>query len=153
MSDFYDNHSTQRRDDRRRERRQQITGLQVVFVSILAIGLLLTINFSARIRRGQLLTDLKNEVQATVSSLQAQNARLQQTKTFSESDAAVAQWAHREGKMVRPGEVLVIPEPGAASIATPQPTRPATINTARSEPEVSTWELWWSLFFDTDPPG
>ena len=36
-----------------RARRQQVSGIQIVFASILAIGLLLTINFSARIRRGQ----------------------------------------------------------------------------------------------------
>lgn len=140
-----------RREDRRRERRQQITGVQVVFVSILAIGLLLTINFSARIRRGQVYTDLKVQVQGTLDALQQQNIQLRQELDFSKSDAAVAQWAHQDGKMVRPGEVLVIPVPGYNVILTPTPTRPALVD-ERPSPEVPTWELWWSLFFDGDPP-
>ncbi|MCB9438192.1 MAG: septum formation initiator family protein [Anaerolineales bacterium] len=140
-----------RREERRRERRQQITGVQVVFVSILAIGLLLTINFSARIRRGQVYTDLRNEVQGTLDALQQQNTDLRKELDFSKSDAAVAQWAHEDGKMVRPGEVLIIPVPGYNVIPTPTPTRSPVIDEGR-EPEVPVWQLWWSLFFDGDPP-
>lgn len=140
-----------RRDERRRDRRQQITGVQVVFVSILAIGLLLTINFSARIRRGQVYTDLKNQVQGTLDALQQQNIQLRQELDFTQSDASVARWAHQEGKMVRPGEVLVIPMPGFTTIPTPTPTRIPVEDDYR-EPEVPIWQLWWSLFFDSNPP-
>lgn len=153
MGDIYDDYNARKRDERRRERRQQITGFQVVFVSILAIGLLLTINFSARIRRSQLLGDVKGEVQATVAALQEQNVQLRRTVEFAQSDAAVAQWAHREGKMVREGEVLVIPIPGA-QLSTPVPSRtPVFIESSqRNEPEIPTWKLWWSLFFDGEAP-
>ncbi|NDJ86313.1 MAG: hypothetical protein GYB66_10535 [Chloroflexi bacterium] len=153
--DDYDYQERQRRE-RRRSRRQQITGMQVVFATILAIGLLLTINFSARIRRGQAYDDIKREVEGTIAALEAENLDLREEYDFAQSEAAVAQWAHREGKMVREGEILVIPIPGyqptisADAPSTPTPSPPQR---GPDEDEVPTWHLWWSLFFDSDPPG
>lgn len=154
MGQIYDEYGTRQREEPRRERRQKVSGIQVVFVAILAIGLLLTINFSARIRRSQVYTNLRGEVQATIDALQDENIRLKQDKEFAQSDASIAQWAHRDAKMVRPGEVLVIPIPGISPrpVATPTPT-PLPEDEESSVPEPSTWELWWSLFFDGDPPG
>ncbi len=153
MGQIYDEYNPRHRQEQRRERRKQVTGIQVVFIAILAIGLLLTINFSARIRRGQLYTTLRDQAQATIDALQAENKRLYEEKEFAQSDDSIEQWAHREGKMVRPGEVLVIPIPGLPSLdaATPTPT-PVPQDDEPSEPAPSTWELWWSLFFDGDPP-
>jgi cell division protein FtsB len=147
MEDMY----KRRREQRRRERRQQISSFQIVFVAILAIGLLLAINFSARIRRGQVVTDLKVEVEATITALEAENLALRQEHDFVQSDASIVRWAQQEQKMVRPGEILVIPYPG---IVTPEPAIRTTQEPRRDSEreEVSTWELWWSLFFDGDPP-
>jgi cell division protein FtsB len=147
MEDMY----KRRREQRRRERRQQISSFQIVFVAILAIGLLLAINFSARIRRGQVVTDLKVEVEATITALEAENLELRREHDFVRSDASIVRWAQQEQKMVRPGEILVIPYPG---IVTPEPAiRPTQESRRDSErEEVSTWALWWSLFFDGDPP-
>ncbi len=141
------------RQQRRRARRQQITGVQVVFVSILAIGLLLTINFSARIRRGQVYNDLKVQVEGTIDALQQENVELRKQFDFVQSESAVAQWAHRDGKMVRPGEVLVIPYPSfVQSTPVAQPTAIPPPREPDREEQVPIWQLWWSLFFDGDPP-
>lgn len=148
MEDFY----KQRRQQRRRERRQQISSFQIVFVAILAIGLLLAINFSARIRRGQVVADLKVDVEATITALEAENLELRKEHDFVQSDASIVRWAQQEQKMVRPGEILVIPYPG---IVTPEPseTRATVVPRRDSErEEVPAWRLWWSLFFDGDPP-
>ncbi len=132
-------------------RKQRITGLQILFVAILAIGMLLTINFSARISRGQQYDDLKVQVEGTIDTLQAENTDLRRELDFVQSDAAVEDWAHREGKMIRPGEVLVIPVPGlvlptATPVATPAPLDEP------EQPDIPAPDLWWSLFFDGDPP-
>lgn len=141
------------RDQRRRERRQQISSLQIVFVSILAIGLLLAINFSARIRRGQQIEDLRGQIEATINIELTANTALRQTESYVSSDESVARWAHSEGKMVRPGENLVIPVPGQIS---PTPTvfrpKPTAEIEEVDEDEEPTWELWWRLFFDQDAP-
>lgn len=143
---------TERPERPRRERRQRITGTQIVFVAIIAIGLLLTINFSARITRGRAYSDLKSQVEGTISALQDENIALRQELDYVKSDASVEEWAHREGKMVRSGEVLVIPIPGfVLPTATPRPTaRP--IEEDAPAPDVPPPDLWWSLFFDSDPP-
>jgi hypothetical protein len=143
---------SRQRQQRRLERRQQISSFQVVFVSILAIGLLLTINFSARIRRSQQIEEIRQNLQATLTVLEQTQYDLQRERDFAASDASVERWAHREGKQVRPGEKLVIPIPGLPPAATPQP-RSTPIPAEPREPEVPIWHLWWNLFFDGEPPG
>lgn len=135
----------------RRSTRGRITGTQVVFVAILAIGLLLTINFSARITRGRAYNDLLVQVEGTNTALRNENIGLQQELEFAQSEAAVEEWAHREAKMRRPGTTIVIPIPGF-SVPTPTPIvtpRPAEEDTT---PDVPPADLWWSLFFDSEPP-
>lgn len=142
------------REQRRRERRQQISSLQIVFVSILAIGMLLAINFSARIRRGQQIEELREQIQATIDVEIEINEDLRRELDYVSSDDYVEQWAHREGKMVRLGEKLVIPVPGER-IATPTPDRPPVIieeSTSTQTQDEENWRLWWQLFFDGDPP-
>src|SRR5687768_8618650 len=128
-----------------RARRQQVSGIQIVFASILAIGLLLTINFSARIRRGQQIEEVRQNIQAQIDVLATERADLVAQRNYVSSDASVIEWAHRDGKMVREGEVLVIPVP-AGSTPTPTPAvTPLPLPTATTIP---TWQLWWNLFFD-----
>lgn len=140
------------RERPRHDRRQRINGTQIVFVAILAIGLLLTINFSARITRGRAYSDLKQQVEGTISALEAENLDLRRELDYVQSDAAVEEWAHRDSKMVRPGEVLVIPVPGfVLATPTPRPT-PRPINNEAETPDLPPADLWWSLFFDSEPP-
>jgi len=137
---------------RRRERPQQITSLQIVFALILSIGLLLVINFSGRIARGQQMEAERQRLQATITVLERQKLDLLRTRDYAANDASIEYWAHTEGKMVRDGEVLVIPVPG--NIEAPTPTPPPSIYLPTPAPESQTpnWRLWWSLFFDGDPP-
>jgi hypothetical protein len=135
-----------------RPRKQQISGIQIVFASILSIGLLLTINFSARIRRGQQIEEVRARIEATINVLSTEQANLISERDYASSDAAVIEWAHREGKLIREGEVLVIPvQPANAQITTPTPA--ATPIPLATPTEPPTWHLWWKLFFDGPPPG
>jgi len=133
----------------RRARRGQISGIQIVFASILAIGLLLTINFSGRIRRGQQIEDVRLSIQATIDILATEQQSLIEERDYNASDAAVIEWAHRDGKMVRDGEVLVIPVP-AGAVATPTPQ--ATVLPVAEPTEIPNYQLWWNLFFDGEFP-
>ena len=146
----YHMHMSQSRPPRRNAaRRQQISGIQIVFASILAIGLLLTINFSGRIRRGQQIEDVRTRIEATIYQLSTERAQLLEERDYSVSDAAVIEWAHRDGKMVREGEVLVIPVPAGE---VPTPTPPATPIPLATPTPIPVFDVWWSLFFDGDPP-
>lgn len=137
---------------RRRERPQQISSVQIVFALLLSIGLLLVINFSGRIARGQQMEAERQRLQATIDVLEREKLELLRARDYAASDAAVEEWAHREAKMVRDGEVLVIPIPGNLAVPTAAPPPLVYVPTPVPEPAIPNWHLWWNLFFDGEPP-
>jgi cell division protein FtsB len=145
MDDYPEDSSPHRRS------RQQISSLQIVFAAILSIGLLLVINFSGRIARGQQTEAEHQRLQATITVLEQQQVNLLKERDYAASDASVEHWAHTEGKMIREGEVLVIPIPAGEVQPTPLPPAPILIPTPEP-PEALNWHLWWNLFFDGKPP-
>ncbi len=136
----------------RRRSRQQISSMQIVFAAILSVGLLLVINFSGRIARSQQTEAERQRLQATITVLEDQQLGLLKDRDFAASDASVEHWAHTEGKMVRDGEVLVIPIPAGIVEPTPLPPAPVLNTTPQPEPEEANWHLWWNLFFSGEPP-
>jgi cell division protein FtsB len=149
MSDYPDDLSS---STPRRHNRQQISSLQIVFAAILSVGLLLVINFSGRIARGQQTETEHQRLQATIDVLEQQKIDLLKERDYAASDASVEHWAHTEGKMVRDGEILVIPIPAGIIEPTAPPPAPVLITTPAPEPETPKWHLWWNLFFDGEPP-
>lgn len=131
--------------------RRQISSLQIVFGSIIAISLLLAVNFSGRIAAGQRLNGELRVLQATISELQMRSTELKVQLANVNSDAFVEQWARsREGSMIKPGEVLVVVVPGM-NTPVPLPT-PNYAPFAESARETENWTLWWRLFLDSPPP-
>ncbi len=134
-----------------RRRTGQLSGVQVMFAVILAIGLLLAINFSSRISEGQPIQEAYVRVQNEIESLKLEQARLVAERDYVRSDAYVERWARDEGRLVRAGEVLVVPVPSATGLdPTPIPEISAQVETAPPPPDP--WRLWWALFFDGAPP-
>jgi cell division protein FtsB len=119
--------------------------IQVVLLVILAIGLPLAIDFRRRIEQGQSITADRQELEASIATLEAEQHELEAERAYVTSDTFVEAWAHDQGKMVREGERLVIPIPQGEPIVE-QP-----IQRGASEP-ISNWQVWWSLFFDGSPP-
>lgn len=122
-----------------------------MFAVILAVGLILAINFSSRIAGSQPLLETYDSVSEEVNVLEAQQAQLLAERDFARSDAYIEEWARDRGKMVKPGERLIIPVPAGLA---PEPTAvPAAISEFQSGlPEPDPWEYWWQLFFDSPPP-
>jgi cell division protein FtsB len=138
----------------KRRRGSQISSVQVMFAAILSIGLILAINFSARISESQPLQSAYGRVSAEISTLEAQQAQLTSQRDYVLSDAYVEQWARSDGKMVRPGEHLVVPVPSSvdAAAATAEPIIvPESVQIASDQPP--SWVLWWQIFFDSPPPS
>lgn len=135
----------------RKRRSQQLSGAQIIFAAILAIGLILAINFSTRLASSRPLRAYYEGVEEEIEQLQQEQATLIAERDFVQSEAYVEQWARAEGKMARPGEQLVIPiaPPGSVQ-ATPIPIVP--IEPSLPQEEEENWTLWWKLFFDSDPP-
>jgi hypothetical protein len=136
-----------------RKRTGQVSGVQVMFAAILSIGLILTINFSARIAAGQPLQEAHRRVSGEIEALQAEHARLTAQRDYVLSDTYVEQWARADGKMVREGEVLIVPVPsGVGAEATPEAQ--FDLSALQTAPqETPPWVLWWQIFFDSPPPN
>ncbi len=136
----------------KKKRGSQISGVQVMFAAILSIGLILAINFSTRISAGQPLQAAYNRVQDEIEQLQAEQVDLTALRDYGRSDAYVERWARDDGKMIRPGELLIIPVPSGRSLE-PTPDAQVSIGDVRTTPnDPQSWMLWWQLFFDSPPP-
>jgi hypothetical protein len=101
----------------RRRRQRQISSFQIAFAAILSVGLLMVINFSGRIARGQQMENARVRLQATIDVLEVEQRALLQQKEYAASSESVREWAHTEGKMVQDDEILVIPIPAITSLA------------------------------------
>ena len=138
-----------------RKPRRQLSSTQVLFAVILTIALMLAIQFSSRIQDERELTTIRDTIEDEIDLLRHEQTELIDQLAYVESDAYVESWAHSEGRMVREGEVLVIPVP--STITLQQDNSQTTAQAALAEvdttlPEPPTWEVWWALFFDTVPP-
>ncbi|GIK27394.1 MAG: hypothetical protein IT298_08485 [Chloroflexi bacterium] len=129
----------------------QVSSLQIMFAVVLAVGLLLTVNFSARIAQGRPLQEAYELVQLEIAQLETEQADLLAERDYSLSDFYVENWARGRGKMIRPGDKLFVPIPSRDS-ATPTPVPYETGEFDSGVDQPQTWEMWWSLFFDGPPP-
>lgn len=128
-----------------------LSGVQIMFAAILAIGLILAINFSTRLAASRPLREYYNNVEQEIERLEMEQATLVAERDFASSEAFVEEWARQSGKMVRPGEILVVPMSSGVVIQA-QPTPQVFVEVETSPPEPEPWTLWWALFFDSDPP-
>jgi cell division protein FtsB len=135
-----------------RRRTGQFSGIQVMFAAILSIGLFLAIDFSGRITASQPLQQAYESVRAEIDDLRAEQQALIRERDYVRSDAYVAQWARSEGKLIQPGEVLVVPVPSGESLEAASVPSIETEDIRTTPPEPQTWTLWWNLFFDSPPP-
>jgi cell division protein FtsB len=128
-----------------------VSSVQIMFAAIIAIVLILAINFSNRIADGQPLQQTYDEVNAEIVRLREEQVELIAQRDYVRSDAYVEQWARSEGKMVRDGEILVIPVPSSSAADLPQ-VEPLQVEVQTTDPQPDPWEVWWQLFFDATPP-
>ncbi|MEM9952543.1 MAG: hypothetical protein AAF846_13125 [Chloroflexota bacterium] len=142
---------------RQRRKSRPLSSTQVMFAVILAIALMLAVQFSARITSERNLNQIRNTVQDEIEFLRNEQSNLIDELDFVQSDAYVEQWARAEGRMVQDNMVLVVPlqiddvvqqTPIEETVAViPEVTE---LETTLPDPEP--WQLWWALFFDAPPP-
>lgn len=138
------------RDAKRRAR--QLSSTQVMFAVIIAIGLMLAINFSTRILADRDLQTIKKTVEDEIEDLRQEQADLISERDFAQSDSYVALWARSEGRMVREGEILVVPVPLSSALEVQSDQSFLQVEAETSLPRPENYQLWWSLFFDSEPP-
>lgn len=123
-----------------------LNNLQIILIALVVISGRLIFDFSQRILEGQAKITEQHDLEARIAELTRDQQELETIKAYYSSPAYVEAWAHDQGKMVRTGETLVIPiyDKNARSgltVTSSEPVRP-----------LPTWQVWWSLFFDSPLP-
>ncbi|MCY4060950.1 MAG: hypothetical protein OXG53_01140 [Chloroflexi bacterium] len=142
------------RQSRTADRRTGVPGLtsiQVMLAVVLAFGMVLTLNFSGRIKLDRDLGRIHTRFAAEIDALLEEQLDLIEELSYVKSDAYVEYWARDEGKMIRDGEVLILPM-GSGLPRTTARSRVPLVEFQTTAPEPTNWELWWALFFDSVPP-
>jgi cell division protein FtsB len=106
-----------------------------------AAGILILGDLNRRMSNARQLERDAVALQTETAALETQQAELQADLAAAGSDAQVEEWARDQARMVRDGEVLVVPLPAEGFVTpTPQP--------APSRGELpGSWDVWWALLF------
>ncbi|MDW8325592.1 MAG: hypothetical protein RMK99_03405 [Anaerolineales bacterium] len=113
----------------------------ILFILILVV----VVDFGQRLAESQRQVEAARRAQTEVAALERERAILLTQVAYATTDAAVIAWAHEHGKMVQPGEVLVVPMiPTGAATPVPPPIVPPT--------PPPNWQLWLALFFGPRAP-
>jgi len=116
-----------------------LSWLQAAGLVLMVLILVVVVDFSQRLAESQRQVESANRARTEVAQLERERAVLQTQVAYATTDAAVIAWAHEHGKMIQPGEVLVVPMiPTAAATPLPAPIAPP--------PSPPNWQLWWALF-------
>jgi predicted metalloprotease len=113
--------------------------LQAAGLILVVLVLVVVVDFSQRLAESQRQVESANRARTEVAQLERERTALQTQVAYATTDAAVIAWAHEHGKMIQPGEVLVVPMVSTAA-ATPAPAPIAP------PPAPPNWELWRALF-------
>ncbi len=130
---------------------KRLTSVQVMLAVTLSLGLVIILNFSGRINLDRDLGRIHAQFKAEIAELEAEQERLHLQLDYVKSDAYVETWARDEGKMVREGEVLIMPKSIAGETNAPSTTT-SLVAFETTAPKPENWQLWWALFFDTPSP-
>jgi hypothetical protein len=122
-----------------------LSWLQAAGLILLILILVVIVDFSQRLAESQRQVEAASRARTEVAKLERERAVLLTQVAYATTDAAVIAWAHEHGKMVQPGEVLVVPMiPTAAATPVPAPIAPPT--------PPPNWQLWLALFLGPRVP-
>jgi cell division protein FtsB len=115
---------------------------RVLAIAIFVVIAILLMDLNYRVTEYFQVSAQRDKMETQVYDLWLTREALKTEVAYANSDAAVEKWAREEGKMVRPGEVRVVPLPQEGFTPTvsveDQPT-----------PEYhEDWEYWWAIFFE-----
>jgi hypothetical protein len=113
-----------------------------VFAGI-GILLLLIMEFNARVEELSRLRREAATAQARATDVMRIQYNLQTAAAYATSDLSVEEWARQQNRMVRPGEVLVIPVPAPGT--TPPSQQPIVQAPVRAP--LSNWDVWMLVIF------
>ncbi|MGD8604362.1 MAG: hypothetical protein PVF49_07310 [Anaerolineales bacterium] len=124
-----------------RETKSRLPTSGIGLLILVLIGILILGDLNRRMVNARELERDADILATEVSALETQNAVLVTQMARTTDDSLVVEWAHEEAKMVREGEVLVVPITPPGGTPLPQVTPTQTVD------QPSNWEVWWALLF------
>lgn len=124
-----------------RETKSRLPTSGIGLLILVLIGILILGDLNRRMVNARELERDADILATQVSALETQNAVLATQMARTTDDSLVVEWAHEEAKMVRDGEVLVVPITLPGGTPLPQATPTLTVE------QPSNWEVWWALIF------
>ena len=123
--------------------RIQNNSKRILFGLVAGILILLLADFNSRMAELNRLSEEKSRVAVQATANAATKTVLQEKLAFATSEAAVEKWAYEQGRMVRPGDNLIVP-----LAVGPQPTPVVEAEAPAVVQSQTPWEIWMALFFD-----
>jgi cell division protein FtsB len=118
---------------------------RIWLLAVAVLGIIVIGDLNRRMTDARKLEQDANLLQTEVAWLEGENDRLSTQIAEATSAAYIEAWAHSQGKMVRPGERLIVPIPAEGYIPTPTP------GSMTSGLTPYKWQVWWALLFGTEP--
>ena len=111
---------------------------------IVLLVVVLALSFNTRLATIRRMHREEARLKQAVAMEETRQADLQWLGAYVASDDYVEHWARVEAKMIKPGEVVIVPV--APNVAATNPTAPASV-----QAPATIFEEWWSLFFGEAP--
>jgi hypothetical protein len=122
---------------------------RIWIIVLVVIGIIIVGDLNRRMNDARRLERDAELLATEYAALATDTARLQTAVAMATSDEVVERWAHGDARLVRDGEVLVVP-------VSPDDVIPTPIPGETDEKEAShPWEVWLALLFGgsrLDPP-
>jgi cell division protein FtsB len=122
-------------------KKARVWGRRTYIVLGLVILVAMVMDFNSRMTRLTHLRAQKGNEEQRLIELRLTRATLQEQIAYASSDAAVEEWAREEGRMMLPGDIVVVPLPDASFV--PEPVEEEVVYT---EPD-SNWDAWMHWLF------
>jgi len=126
-------------------KKARIWGRRTFIVLGLVILVAMVMDFNSRMTRLTHLRAQKENEEQRLIELKLTRATLREQIAYVSSNVAVEEWAREEGRMMLPGDIIVVPLPDASFV--PEFVEEEVVYT---EPE-SNWDAWMQWLFFTSP--
>jgi hypothetical protein len=117
---------------------------RIMLAGIVILLIILAADFNNRMSNLYTQREQRERVAVQATQVMSTQAALESQLAYATSQAAVEEWAYEDGKLARPGDVVVVPlsNVGPAPTPTPEP--------APAPEPLTRWQIWMSLFFDSE---
>lgn len=114
---------------------------RLLVIGLIALVVLLMMDLNSRLSELSRLGAQRDLSQTQLANLKATEQALLTQIAYATSEVAVEEWARVEGRLVKPGDILVVPLSPDEQMATP-----VTMVTPTPQ-SLTNWKVWQALFF------